>query len=138
MPPKSSAKKEQALWFFCDKCKVYVTSKDIQNHVENCPITETSFSSCFIKEKKLYTNLFEPKPLTDDIKNLTQKQLNGVIFISEKAIKLCELIIGDFVLIKIPQKPDFVPVVRMVWPIVDRFQTTVFVSNEGLYLCYFI
>lgn len=135
MPPKSSNKKEKALWFFCEKCQVNVSSKDIQIHEEVCPITEKSFSCCFIKEKKLFTNLFEPKPLTDDLKNLTSKQLNGIIFISEKAIKLCELIIGDFVLIEIPQKLDFVPVVRMVWPTVDRFQTTVFVSKEGLYLC---
>lgn len=135
MPPKSSSKKEQALWFLCEKCKVTVCSKDIQNHTEVCPITETSFSCCFIKDKKLYTNLVESKPLTDDIKSLTQNQLNGMIFVSEKAIKLCELIIGDYVLVQIPQKTEFVPVVRKVWPIVDRFQTTVFVSAEGLYLC---
>lgn len=133
MARKSSAKKEQILWVLCEKCKANITTKDQDHHDEFCPLENVAlFSKCsFVRDNKLYSNQLMVKQTTDDVRDLSSKQLNSLVFLSESVINLCGLVFGDYVMIYSEQMPDRAPVVRTVWPTPSGFTTTVFVSEEG-------
>lgn len=133
MARRSSAKKEQNLWFLCEKCKANVTTKDRDQHDEFCPLENpAAFSKCsFVRDGKLYSNQLMVKSATDDIRDISSKQLNSLVFLSESVITLCGLVFGDYVMLYSAQLPDRTPVVRTVWPTPSSFTTTIFVSEEG-------
>lgn len=134
MSRKSLTKKEQTTWFQCEKCKANITTKDREQHAEFCPLADaTHFTKCsFVRDNKLYSNQLMAKPPTDDyVRDLNQKQLNSLVFLSESAINLCGFIFGDYVVIRSIQQPSRAPVIRTVWPTSSNFSTTVFVSEEG-------
>lgn len=133
MARKSSAKKEQIPWFLCEKCKANITTKDREQHDEYCPLEDAAlFSKCsFVRDGKLFSNQLIPKQVTEDVRDLSSKQLNSLVFLSESVINLCGLVFGDYVMLYSVQLPDRAPVVRTVWPTPSGFTTTVFVSEEG-------
>lgn len=140
MPPKFSAKKEPAiLWFECERCLVNITSKDREQHEQHCPIIawkcpDQPFSCSFVHQRRLFTTSVSRKLPSDSlITDLTESQTNGFIFISESTMSLCGLMLGDLVECSSPQLPDKRAVVRTVWPVPDRFGTTVFVTEEGTF-----
>lgn len=134
MPPKSSAKKELILWYLCEKCKVNITSKDRDKHEDYCPIVThpgEPFICSFVYDNKFYSTTLNPDPPTDClISNLPANQLNGYVFIRESVMNLCGFILGDWVVCTSPQLPH-TQVVRSIWPVPDRFLTTVYVTVEG-------
>lgn len=144
MPPKSASKREQVLWYLCEKCKANITSKEREQHDDVCPLDSidslTRFS--FVRGGVLHSNQLNAKPITEDIRDLTAKQLNGLVFLSESVINLCGFVLGDQVLIHTPQSPAIAPIVRSVWPTPNSFLTTVFVSEEGkkliVFVCHFL
>lgn len=133
MARRSSAKKEQILWFLCEKCKANITTKERDQHDEYCPLEDAAvFSKCsFVRDNKLFSNQLTVKSVTDDLKDLSSKQLNSLVCLSESVINLCGLVFGDYVMLYSEQVPDRAPVVRTVWPTPSSFTTTVFVSEEG-------
>lgn len=137
MPPKSSAKKEVIQWYFCEKCKVNITSKDRDQHDDHCPITsykntEEAFSRSFAHNNKFYSITVNPQIPSDClISNLSENQLNGYVFISESVMNLCGFILGDWVICTSPQVQKIAPVVRSIWPVPDRFLTTIYLSPAG-------
>lgn len=141
MPPKSSSKKDQIAWLLCEKCRVYITSKDRDKHEEDCPlpneITDTITPKySFIQSKQLYsTHLCEKTDLTgilsdELLSDLGAKYLNNLIFASESVMNLCDWIISDFVVLQSTSE-NFVPVARRVWPVADKNTSNVFVTDEG-------
>lgn len=139
MPPKSSSKKEAVLWYLCEQCKVNITSKDRDQHEEHCPIEQQEadeeplkpFLCSYIRDQRLFSVSLNAKPVTEELSDLSGAQLKGLVFLSESVINLCGFILGDFVSLSSPQLPEIAPVVRTVWPVPDRFLTTVFVTDEG-------
>lgn len=134
MPPKSASKKDQILWYLCEKCRIYITSKDREAHEKHCPQPIDNPGFCeysYIQHRKMFVNSLNSKPTIDDLHDLTQTQLNRMIFISESAIELCSFILQDYVLIKSPQFPNQAPIVRTVWPVSNRMPSMVSVTEEG-------
>lgn len=137
MPPKSSAKKDQILWYLCEKCQVHITFKDREEHEQICPISagNAKLVPCaFISAKTFYSIGLNPKPPTEDLSDLTQKQLNNFIFLSESLMQLCGFMLNDFVVIHSldDNNHESMPVVRCVWPTANRYLTTVFVTDDEL------
>lgn len=141
MAPKSSSKKDQIAWLLCEKCKVYITSKDRDKHEKHCPFPNEISASIevtysFIHSKQFFsTHLCEKTDqtaiLSDELLNdLGSNYLNNLVFASESAINLCDWIVSDFVVIQ-PVSENFVPVVRRIWPVTDKNTSNVFVTDEG-------
>lgn len=134
MPPKSSAKKEQILWYLCEKCKVNITSIDREQHESKyCPIAPDRtkpVQTSFIYEKTLFTNTVSIKlPQINELNDLPEHLKNNFVFLSESAMNLCGFILGDSVVLSSPQCTEMA--VRSVWPISDRFLTTLFLNENG-------
>lgn len=134
MPPKSATKRDQVLWFLCEKCKANVTTKEKDEHDSLCPLdTDDCLIKCtFIRNGKLYANQLNGKPITDDIRDLNLKQLNSLIFLSESVMNICGFILGEQVLVhSSPTKENGARIVRSVWPLPNSLLTSVMVSEEG-------
>ncbi|KAG4072431.1 hypothetical protein HA402_004363 [Bradysia odoriphaga] len=142
MPPKSSSKKDQIAWLLCEKCKIYITSKDRNKHEEDCPvpneITESiQWKYSFIRLKQVYAQqLCETTDrtaiLSDELlSDLGSKYLNNLVFASESVMNLCDWIISDFVVLQ-PSCDTHIPVVKRVWPAVDKNTSNVFVTDDEL------
>lgn len=136
MPPKSSAKKDQILWYLCEKCQVHITSKDREEHEQFCPINADNHGRvpcAFVSAKTFYAIGLNPKPPTEDLSDLTQKQLNNFIFLSESLMQLCGFMLNEFVVLhSLDDTKIRTPVVRCVWPTANRYLTTVFVTGDEL------
>lgn len=142
MPPKSSnSKKNQNSWFFCAKCETNLISKDRDGHEKICDeifCGKESQSVCktdFIRKHMLHTSTIGKRDFSiEELKDVSEKQLNNLIFISEGVMKLCNFIIGQDVSISSEfQTTDPAPAVKMVrkvWPIPEKFLTTVFFSSQ--------
>lgn len=136
MPPKSLSKKDQITWLLCEKCKIYITSKDRDKHGEDCSLqSDTNVSSkvnySFIQNKQLFsTNLCEKADFTGTVPDELLNDLNNLVFVSESVINLCGWTLRDFVMLE-SSSQDVIPVVRRIWPIIDKNTPSVFVTNEG-------
>lgn len=144
MPPKSSSKKDQFSWLLCEKCKIYITSKDRSKHEEDCPIpneiTEyTPWKYSFVRSKQIHAQQLceatgQTAILTDELlSDLGTKYLSNLVFVSESVMNLCDWIISDFVVLQ-PTCDNHIPVVKRVWPAVDKNTSNVFVTDEGEFI----
>lgn len=134
MPPKSASKRDQVLWLLCERCKANITTKDKEEHDALCPLdTAEHASKCtFIRNAKLYSNQINAKPATDDIRDLTVKQLSSLIFLSESVMNLCGYTLGEQVLVQSSHARENERMVRSVWPLPNSLLTSVLVSEEGI------
>ena len=133
MPPKSSNKKSTATWYHCEICDVHIKSKDRETHEKYCPIKEDSTEPLeYIHQNKLYTVGAEKRTFNvEQLQDVSTKYVNNLVFISEGAMKLTNLYIGQRVLIRPVDASESVGLVRLIWPIPERFLTTIFVSEGG-------
>ncbi|XP_055917820.1 ribosome biogenesis protein SPATA5 [Eupeodes corollae] len=133
MPPKSSNKKTQISWFSCDKCQRTIISKDRDNHEQNCSTQDTAgcLAYDYIQDHRLVTMNFTKRSFAiDELNETSPKYVNNLVFISESAMKLCEFRIGQPVVIRSRSNEDLAPIVRYVWPVSEKFLSTVFFSIE--------
>lgn len=134
MPPKSASKRDQVLWFLCEKCKANVASKDREQHDELCPLdTEESSSKCvFVRNGIFHSNKLAVKPITDDVRGMDFGQLSGLVFLSESAMTLCGFVLGETVVVRTMNGEPSTPIVRNVWPLPNSSLTNVLVAKEGI------
>ena len=146
MPPKSSNKKNTqnpvVSWYYCEKCEVHITSRDREKHEQNCPIqdrqieTENDEVLEYIRKGILYTASYEKRKFdVEELKQMPAKYVNNLIFISEGAMRLAGWHIGQKVLVQSKTNHSFV---RSIWPIPEKFLTTVFITGNGNKLCHLI
>ncbi|XP_005176271.1 ATPase family gene 2 protein homolog A [Musca domestica] len=139
MPPKSSNKKSSnkaaAIWYTCEKCDAHITSNDRERHENVCPIGAGQYENKkgepleYIRKGVFYSSSMEVRKYEiETLKDMPEKYLNNMIFISEGAIRLSGFHIGQQLLIK--STKENVTYVRSVWPIPDKFLTTIFVNEE--------
>lgn len=146
MPPKSSNKKNVqnavASWYYCEKCEVHITSRDREKHEQNCPIlqqqieTENGQVLEYIRKGVLHTASYERRKFdVEELKNMPTKYVNNLIFISEGAMRLAGWHIGQKVLVNTKNNHSLV---RSIWPIPEKFLTTVFATENGnkLSICF--
>ncbi|EDW04191.1 ATPase family protein 2 homolog [Drosophila grimshawi] len=140
MPPKSSNKKNQATWYYCEACGVHITSKSRDTHERICPIapeadvSSTELNAEFVRNKTLYTSSLQKRTFeVDALKDLPEKYVNMLVFISEGAMQLAQLHIGQQVVIREAAKAVDemeAPLIRIVWAIPEQFLTTIFATDE--------
>ncbi|EDV32099.1 uncharacterized protein Dana_GF15657 [Drosophila ananassae] len=134
MPPKSNSKKNQASWFHCETCGAHIPSKARDNHEEICPTLsqgeiDPNSTAEFVRSGVLYTTSVQQRNFeVDSLKDLPLKYTNMIIFLSEGAMQLAQLHIGQHVVIQAlaTEEP---PLVRIVWPIPEQFLSTIFVND---------
>ncbi|XP_013102374.2 ATPase family gene 2 protein homolog A [Stomoxys calcitrans] len=140
MPPKSSNKKSAskptAIWYHCDVCETHITANDREGHERICPIgdhqsqTDKGESLEYIHCGTFYTSSLEVKKFEiEALKDMPSKYLNNLIFLSEGAMRLTGIHIGQEVMIKSTTEEE-ISLIRNVWPTPDKFLTTVFVNDE--------
>ncbi|XP_017047301.1 ATPase family protein 2 homolog [Drosophila ficusphila] len=139
MPPKSSSKKNQASWFHCESCGVHIPSKARDNHEGSCSaISQDDLSQDneaeFVRSGTIFTRSLQQKNFeVESLKDLPAKYANMLVFVSEGAIQLAQLHIGQHVVLEAPSTEEQ-PLVRILWPISENFLTTVFVSEKDFKL----
>ncbi|KAM7352724.1 ATPase family gene 2 protein homolog A [Cochliomyia hominivorax] len=138
MPPKSSNKKSNAgvtpSWYHCEKCEVHITAREREKHEQKCPIQEQQVECDkgeyleYIREGVLYTGSYEKRKFDiEELKEMPAKYVNNLVFISEGAIRLAGWHIGQQVVIRTKNTS---PLIRSIWPIPEKFLTTIFFSEE--------
>lgn len=140
MPPKSSnSKKAQNCWFLCEKCETNIILKDRNGHEKICDElscdkeSDTVIKNDFIRKHMLHTSTISKQDSSiEELKDVSEKQLNNLVFISEGAMKLCKFIIGQDICIssRARETTSAVNLVRKVWPIPDKFLATVFFNTQ--------
>lgn len=132
MSRKSLTKKETAIWYLCNSCNCNILAKDREKHscTEASSDESTQQNYTFVCDKKLSVNQFATRPITDDLKGINAHKLNNLIFLHESIFPLCDLVLGDFVLISSAVLQN-APIVRNAWPMSSQNQGIVCVSEDG-------
>ncbi|XP_016964479.1 ribosome biogenesis protein SPATA5 [Drosophila biarmipes] len=134
MPPKSSSKKNQASWYHCESCGVHIPSKARDSHEGSCSAISqdevgTDSEAEYVRSGAIFTRSLQQRNFeVESLKDLSAKYANMLIFVSEGAMQLAQLHIGQHVVLEAPSAAEQ-PLVRIVWPISEQFLTTVFVSE---------
>lgn len=97
------------------------------NHEEFCPQKFGDFEHPFILDQVLY-GVLELKQ-SEDIKNLSTREKDGLVFLSQAAMQLCGFPIGEFVIVE-QLAPKVAPLVRKVWPTAGKTLTSVLVTKN--------
>ncbi|XP_012253446.2 ATPase family protein 2 homolog [Athalia rosae] len=126
MTPKSS-KKSSSLWYCCEKCESYLTQKDITVHGNSCPPSTDKWSHNYIKNDILYSSieLYNPR---ESPKNISQRELNELVFMAQSAMQLCKIPIGDPVVLSREENK----VVKIAWPTNDKTLTSVSLTKHAI------
>ncbi|KAJ9580555.1 hypothetical protein L9F63_024266 [Diploptera punctata] len=99
MPPKG--RKSVSAWNVCEECKVVVSQKDLVIHAENsCPPPNSSWTHGYIRNGILFGFLEEINN-RDGLKNLPNSVCDDLVLISQSALQLCNIAIGDPVVVDI-------------------------------------
>lgn len=133
MSRKSLSKREPAIWYLCNNCNSNILAKDREQHscTEQSSVESSPQNYTFVSNKKLTTNQLAEKTITDDLRGINANKLNNLIFLHESIFPLCELVLGDYVLVSSAALSTNAPIVRNAWPISNQNQGIVCVSEEG-------
>ncbi|KAJ8951028.1 hypothetical protein NQ318_006413 [Aromia moschata] len=126
---QQKSKKNSTPWIQCDKCLINLLNRDIEPHSKDCPPNLTNVSYNFIKDYVLYGTL--DVKTNDNIQNLSSREKDNLIFLSQSAIQLCGLSIGNWAVVRFIDA-CIPPVARIVWPTVEKNITSVLVTNNSL------
>lgn len=131
MSRKSLSKKDTAIWYQCNSCNWNILANDREQHLcnESCEIVSKRYT--FVADKKLSTNQLSEKPITDDLRGISSNKLNNLIFLHESIFPLCDLVLGDYVIVTSSELPGSTPVIRNAWPNSKQTSGIVCVSTEG-------
>lgn len=130
MSRKSLSKKELPLWYLCINCNYNILAKDRDQH--SCADqTGEILHDTLVYNKKLSTNQLSEKQITDDLKGIEANKLNHLLFLHESIFPLCDLVLGDFVLVSSPALSKNAPIVRIAWPLFNQTNGLVCVSQSG-------
>lgn len=132
MSRKSLSKKEPAIWYLCNSCDCNILAKDREQHScsQDASGESTQQNYTFVRNKKLSTDQLAEKPTTDDLRGINANKLNNLLFLHESIFPLCDLVLGDYVLISSAVLKN-APIVRNAWPMSNQNQGIVCVSEEG-------
>ena len=117
--------KKNSPWLQCETCFINIINKEIDKHSSDCPPSLTH-NYGFIKDRVLFGNL--DIKTNEEIKGVVEK--DSLVFLSQGAIQLCELAIGDWVLIKLSN--DLPPLAKVVWPTTEKTLTSVLLTKQGI------
>ncbi|XP_033337030.1 ATPase family gene 2 protein homolog A isoform X1 [Megalopta genalis] len=126
---KDSGRKSLSVWVTCEKCECTLTQKCIAEHDGNCPPNLEKWSHDFIYSGTLYSTveIYKPQELP---KNISQRASDDMVFISQSALQLCEIAIGDPVLVS----TEGGTVVKTIWPTKDKSLASVSLTKHAMEL----
>ncbi|XP_078036445.1 ATPase family gene 2 protein homolog A [Augochlora pura] len=126
---KDSGRKSLPIWVTCEKCECTLTQKCTVEHDGNCPPNLEKWNHDFIYSGTLYSTveMYKSQELP---KNISQRALDDMVFISQSALQLCEIAIGDPVLVS----TEGGTVVKTVWPTKDKSLTSVSLTKYAMEL----
>ncbi|KAF4518162.1 hypothetical protein B566_EDAN007853 [Ephemera danica] len=130
MPPKE--RKSLSQWMLCQSCGCTVSNKDLMCHSEmNCPPVEGNFVHGYIKENAVFSRVEELKHDAKSLRNIPVVDQVNIVQMSQQAMQLCDIGIGDFVVVHVMDK---MPMVRVAWPTQEGCLTSVFFTKAGFEL----
>lgn len=124
----SKTKKNAPSWFKCDKCQTNLVLKDTDIHESNCPPSVDKFVHPYVWRGCLNGPL-EIKA-NEEIKGVSLHDKNNMVFLSQSAIQLCSLVIGDWAMVK-TLNSNITPCAKIVWPTTEKSLSSVLVTQAG-------
>ncbi|CAL7934559.1 unnamed protein product [Xylocopa violacea] len=122
---KDGSRKSLSPWMTCDKCQSILTLKDLTLHDTNCPPNLEKWNHNFIYNNTLYSTVETYKPL-EQPKNIPERELDDMVFVSQSALQLCEIAIADSVLVS----AGTTAVAKSAWPTKDKSLTSVSLTKH--------
>lgn len=126
--PKSS---KVTGWIICESCTARIVNKDIEKHRNDCPPDLQNLSYDFIFKGALYGSVDVKS--NEDIKNLSSNEKDNMVFLSQSAIQMLNLCIGGNAVVECLDNST-APIIRTVWPTVEKSSSCVLFTNQGKYL----
>lgn len=157
---KESGRKSLSSWMTCEICQSILSQKDLTIHHTNCPPNFETWNHDFIYNNVLYSTVETYNSLgiyicidfifiiiyyyciffyinvfcIEQPKNIHVRALDDMVFISQSALQLCEIAIGDSVLVTVGENK----VVKTAWPTKDKSLTSVSITKHGNNKIFFI
>nr|CAI5860325.1 unnamed protein product [Callosobruchus analis] len=124
-------KKTQSPWVQCEQCHISVLQKDSSFHTNDCPPDEKNPSYSFFSDGTLYGTVHLKEQ--ENIKNISSREIDNMVFLSQSTMQLCNLCIGQWVSI-LSTKKSVSPLARTVWPTTEKSATSVLFTKNALEL----
>ncbi|XP_076252760.1 ATPase family gene 2 protein homolog A isoform X2 [Rhynchophorus ferrugineus] len=121
--------KKSSPWFQCEQCSAFILHRDIENHEGSCPPTTTAFQHTFIHNDVL-CGILEGKP-TEEVKSLSTREKDGLVFLSQASMQLCSITIGEKVILQ-PVNGDHSSFIKQAWPTNEKTLTSVLITKNAL------
>ncbi|XP_011303860.1 spermatogenesis-associated protein 5 [Fopius arisanus] len=122
----SSTPRKGSAWVTCANCSAIITQKDTAIHERNCPPSNGCSTHNYILSGTLYSTLdiyTSPEPP----KNISDQDTHDMVFMSQSALELCHIAIGDRVVLT----SETGVTVKKAWPIYDKSLTTVSLTRTS-------
>ncbi|RLU20423.1 hypothetical protein DMN91_007033 [Ooceraea biroi] len=113
----------------CDKCQCTLMQKDFALHDADCPPCTEKWDYSFVFNEILYSTVevFESQELP---KNISERELDDIVFISQSASQLCNIAIGSPVVIATKERLT----VKQAWPYNANSLTSVSLMKHAIEL----
>ncbi|XP_032670564.1 ATPase family protein 2 homolog [Odontomachus brunneus] len=131
-----SAKSRKSLspWLQCDKCQSVLTQKSLSLHENDCPpcLENVEREYSFILNGILYSTveLYQPQVIyvTELPNHISEKTSIGMVFISSSAMQVCNIAIGDAVVVE----TNNAKVVKTAFPTNDTCLTSASLTKQAI------
>ncbi|XP_047119834.1 ATPase family protein 2 homolog isoform X1 [Schistocerca piceifrons] len=128
MSRKSATRKSTSLWEKCEVCQAVISQKDHATHLNgSCPQAPEAWNHAYIMDGVLYSTL-EQLPSVESLKNLPSQEREKLVLLSQSALQICGMVIGDPVIISSKGNSA----VKIAWPTSEKSVTSVLMIKEGL------
>lgn len=113
----------------CEKCSITLLNKDADKHVNDCPPNITNITYPYFGNNVLFGNL--DLKTNEEVKNLSSRETNNLVFLSQTAIQMCSLSLGQWSTVKLLNS-KCPPVAKIVWPTTEKTLMSVLFTKNGL------
>lgn len=121
----SSTPKKGSPWVTCAQCSSIISQKDAAVHETDCPPSDEFWIHSYIRNSTLHSTL-EVYTTQEPPKNISERDTHDMVFMSQSALQLCHIAIGDRVLLTF----ETGAIVKKAWPINDKSLTTVSLTRS--------
>ncbi|CAH2000899.1 unnamed protein product [Acanthoscelides obtectus] len=122
-------KKPHSPWVQCEQCCTSLLPKDSSIHKDDCPPNTENPRYILFRDGVLYGTVDVKGQ--EEIKNISSRELDNMVFLSQSAMQLCNLCIGQWASIQ-STKNSIPPVARIVWPTVEKSATSALFTRNAL------
>lgn len=134
MPPKS-AKKEKSIWWKCEQCQAWTLTAELAKHQVDC-LNLDALTGYITKTNEFHSTRFECSKLAvtaEELKDLSDVQLNGLVLLSSAVMNKLELVLGDLVEVNLRSHNTLhaLKFVRCAWPIDEKHGSRVLSAHLG-------